>query len=292
VLRSMTGYGSSERTVGSRRIRVEVRSVNQRFLDIQIKSPRLLLQIEDRIKKAIERAMARGRVSVYAEWHDAEAAACTAVNLTAARGLVESLRKLQSELSLPGEVTVGLVASQPQIIEQIEETPSADDIWRDFSPALDAALAELVAMREREGAELARDLAARLDAVDGLSKTLEKSAPRAAALEKARLAERVKTLMGEGVAVDEARLAQEIAMAAERADYTEEVVRLKSHVSQVRRCLAAGEPVGKRLNFLVQEMHREVNTTGSKNSDSAVGAAVIALKEEVEKLREQVQNIE
>jgi uncharacterized protein (TIGR00255 family) len=288
----MTGYGSAERAVGGRRIRVEVRSVNQRFLDVQIKAPRLLLQIEDRIKKAIESAMARGRVSVYAEWHDSDAASCAAVNLTAARGLVESLRRLQNELSLPGDISVGLVASQPQILEVIEEVPSADDIWRDFAPALDAALADVVAMREREGAELARDFTARFDAVDGLVKTLEKAAPRAAAVEKARLAERVKSLMGEGLTVDEARLAQELAMAAERADYTEEVVRLKSHVTQSRHCLASGVPVGKRLNFLVQEMHREVNTVGSKNSDATVSAAVIALKEEVEKLREQVQNVE
>ena len=292
MLRSMTGYGSAERAVGGRRIRVEVRSVNQRFLDVQIKAPRLLLQIEDRVKKAIEGAMARGRVSVYAEWHDSDAGSCTAVNLTAARGLVESLRRLQTELSLPGEVSVGLVASQPQIVEVIEEVPSADDIWRDFAPALAAALAEVVAMREREGSELARDFTARFDAVDGLVKTLEKAAPRAAAVEKARLAERVKSLMGEGLTVDEARLAQELAMAAERADYTEEVVRLKSHVTQSRHCLASGVPVGKRLNFLVQEMHREVNTVGSKNSDATVSAAVIALKEEVEKLREQVQNVE
>lgn len=292
MLRSMTGYGSSERTVNSRRIRVEVRSVNQRFLDIQIKAPRILLQIEDRVKRALESAMARGRVTVYVEWHDAEAASSTTVNLTAARGLVDSLRRLQSELKLPGEITVGLVASQPQIIEQLEETPSADEMWGDFSPALDKALSELVAMREREGAELARDFTARLDAIEQLTKTLEKAAPRASAVEKARLAERVKSLMGEGMTVDESRLAQELAMAAERSDYTEEVVRLKSHVSQTRHCLTASEPVGKRLNFLIQEMHREVNTVGSKNSEPAVGTAVIALKEEVEKLREQVQNIE
>ncbi len=292
MLRSMTGYGSSERTAGSRRIRVEVRSVNQRFLDIQIKAPRLLLQVEDRINRALAAVMARGRVTVYVEWHDSEAASSTTVNLTAARGLVESLRKLQSELKLPGEITVGLVVSQPQIVEQLEEKPSADDIWKDLSPALDKALAELVEMREREGSELAADFAARLEAIEQLTKTLEKAAPRASAIEKARLADRVKTLMGEGMTVDESRLAQELAAAAERSDYTEEVVRLKSHVTQTRHCLVAKEPVGKRLNFLVQEMHREVNTVGSKNSEPAVGTAVIALKEEVEKLREQVQNIE
>lgn len=292
MLRSMTGYGSSEQTAGSRRIRVEVRSVNQRFLEVSIKAPRLLLQIEDRIKKAVESAVDRGRVTVHVEWHDSEAASCTTVNLTAARGLVEALRNLKSELKLPGEIGVDLVAGLPQVVEQFEETPSAETVWHDLAPVLSKALEGMVAMRGREGAELGRDFAARLDVIEGHIVTLEKGAPRAAALEKARLAERVKSLMGEGLVVDESRLAQELAMAAERCDYTEEVVRLRSHVAQTRQALKAGEPVGKRLNFLVQEMHREVNTVGSKNTDVEVGNAVIALKEEVEKLREQVQNLE
>jgi uncharacterized protein (TIGR00255 family) len=231
-------------------------------------------------------------VTVYVEWHDSDAASCTTVNLTAARGLVDALKNLKSELKLPGEIDIDLVAGLPQVVEQFEETPSADAVWRDLSPVLERALKELVAMREREGAALGRDFAARLDVIERHIVVLEEGAPRASALEKQRLAERVKSLMGDGMVVDESRLAQELATAAERCDYTEEVVRLRSHVAQTRRALGADEPVGKRLNFLVQEMHREVNTVGSKNADAEVAHAVIALKEEVEKLREQVQNLE
>jgi len=291
VLRSMTGYGCSEVTESGRRIRVEMRSVNQRFLDVQIKAPRTMLQVEDRIRKLIESVLARGRVTVYIEWKS-DAESSPTVNLQAARELLRQLRLLGEELSISGEVDLSVVTRFPQIFEQSSDVAGADDVWSLLEPALGEAMGGLVAMREAEGAELRDELDGRLATIEGLVSTLDGYSADAAAAAKERLTTRIAALMDGSVPVDETRLAQEVAVAAERADYTEEIVRLRAHVSQSRECLSSDEPVGKRLNFLVQEMLREANTTGSKGGDIGVTGPVLSLKEEIEKLREQVQNVE
>ena len=291
VLKSMTGYGCSERAGEDRRIRVEVRSVNQRFLDVQIKAPRTMLQVEDRIRKSIESVLARGRVTVYIEWKSASDDS-PSVNVQAARELVRQLRLLGEELSVPGEIDLSVVTRFPQIFEQSSDVAGADEVWSFLEPVLSEALDGLVVMREAEGAKLGEELKGRLDAIDEIVSTLETSSVDAAAAARERLTTRIAALVDGSVPVDETRLAQEVAIAAERADFTEEVVRLRAHVSQSRECLSSTDPVGKRLNFLVQEMLREANTTGSKGGDIGVTGPVLSLKEEIEKLREQVQNVE
>ncbi len=291
MLRSMTGYGCSERTGEDRRIRVEVRSVNQRFLDVQIKAPRTMLRVEDKIRKLVESVLARGRVTVYIEWKSA-ADDTPSVNIQAAHELTKQLRLLGEELSVPGEVNLSVITRFPQIFEQSGEVSGADEVWSSLEPVVSEALSGLLAMREAEGAELGEELAGRLDAIDGIVIGLDEFSGRAAEAMKDRLTARIAKLIDGSVPVDETRLAQEVAIAAERADYTEEVVRLKVHVSQSRECLSADEPVGKRFNFLVQEMLREANTIGSKGGDVGVTGPVLSLKEEIEKLREQVQNVE
>jgi len=292
VLRSMTGYGSSERTDGGLRLRVEIRSVNQRFLDLQVKAPRQFLRVEDRIRKAIEGALSRGRVTVYVEWRDESERAAPTVNRPAARRLVEELRALVSDLELPGDIDVGVLSGFQQVFDQAPETPSADELWQATEPVLAQALGELVAMREEEGRQILADLAARIGVIDGVVAAIESSAPDVARLLKERLGQKIRSLIDGAVPVDDTRLAQEVAIAAERADYTEEVVRLKAHIAQARQCFESDRPVGKRLNFLVQEMHREANTIGSKTADVGVSESVLVLKEEIEKVREQVQNVE
>jgi uncharacterized protein (TIGR00255 family) len=291
VLRSMTGYGCSERTGEDQRVRAEVRSVNQRFLDVQIKAPRTLLQVEDRVRKLVESRLARGRVTVYIEWKSASDAS-PAVNIDAARELVRQLRHLSEELSIPGEVTLPVVTQFPQVFEQGGDQPGADDVWAVLEPAMSEALDGLVGMRENEGAQLKSELAARLDAIESIVGEIEGLAPDASAVIKERLTSRIATLLEGVVPVDETRIAQEVALAAERSDFTEEVVRLTAHVAAARDCLSAEEPVGKMLNFLVQEMLREANTIGSKGGDVGATTQVLSLKEEIEKLREQVQNVE
>ncbi len=292
MLRSMTGYGCSERAADGGRVRVEIRSVNQRFLDIQVRGPRQIIQVEDRIRTALESRLERGRVSVYVEWSGAGAQEGPTINREAAAGVVEQLRDIARELSLPGEVSVEVLARFQQIFEQSGSTPQADEVWESLEPGLVEALECLVVMREEEGRRLREELLGRLSAIAAHVAEIEKAAPEAAAALKERLRQRITELMEGTPPVDETRLAQELATAAERSDFTEEVVRLRAHVEHALSCLDEDVPVGKRLNFLVQEMHREANTIGSKTSDVDVSASALSLKEEIEKLREQVQNVE
>jgi uncharacterized protein (TIGR00255 family) len=291
VLRSMTGYGGSERSDGERTVRVDVRSVNQRFLDVQVKAPRALLPVEDRIRKGVESRLARGRVTVFVDWRGGSGEAVT-LNSAAARGLVAGLRELGRELSLPGDLDLSALAAFPQIFESDAGGDDADELWAFVEPALSRALDDLVAMRDAEGRELLAELRARLDSISSIVSTIEEAAPRVTVELKDKVVARITELMAGVAPIDDTRLVQEAAVAAERADFTEEVVRLKAHGSQAALCLDSEEPMGKRLNFLVQEMHREANTIGSKTADTEVSTAVIALKEEIEKFREQVQNVE
>lgn len=292
MLRSMTGYGSAERADGGHRVRVEVRSVNQRFLDFQLKAPRVLMQVEDRIRKAIESSLARGRVSVYVEWKDENSETAPVIHEAAAEELVGRLRELGERLSLAGDVDVAALSRFPQLFEQDAGRVEADDVWSVLEPALRESIARLLEMREAEGRALRAELDSRIGAVEGLVDAIESEAPSAAEAARARLTERIRALVDDSVGMDEARLAQEIAMLADKSDFTEEMVRLRAHIEQARACLDADVPTGKRLNFLIQEMHREANTTGSKNVDVELGKTVVTLKEEIEKLREQVQNVE
>jgi len=292
VLRSMTGYGSSERTEGGLRVRVEIRSVNQRFLDLQIKGPRQFLQIEDRIRKSVEGELGRGRVTVYIESRDESEAAAPTVNAPAAKKLLRDLRQLASDLDMSGDVDLGVLSRFPQVLDSGGESPSADSLWRVTGPVVEEAVRGLVAMREEEGRSIQEDLVRRIDAIDGAVGEIEVSAPDVTRALKERINEKIRSLVDSTVPVDDVRLAQEVAIAAERGDYTEEVVRLKAHVAHVRQCFESDGPVGKRLNFLVQEMHREANTIGSKTADLGVSESVLFLKEEIEKVREQVQNVE
>ncbi len=292
MLRSMTGYGSAERTMDGRCVRAEVRSVNQRFLDVQIKAPRLFMRIEDRIRRHLEARLDRGRVTVYMEWREEGDAAAPGINRAAASRLVDELRSLAAELGLSGDIDLAVLTRFPQLFDQTDEDPEADALWAAVEPALDTAMDDLVAMREEEGGKLAVELEERLDLVESLVAGIEEAAPRAAVALRAKMKERVEAFMGDGIEVDQSRLAQELASAAERADFTEEIVRLRAHIEHTRTTIKGDGASGKRLNFLVQEMHREANTIGSKNVDLDVAKLDLSLKEEIEKLREQVQNVE
>ncbi|MCD4690036.1 YicC family protein [bacterium] len=292
MLKSMTGYGSAERATDGRRVRAEVRSVNQRFLDIQVKAPRLFLRIEDRIRRHIESRLHRGRVTVYMEWRDESEGAALAVNRVAAGRLVDELKTLSGELGVSGEIDMAILTRFPHLFEQADDAPVADALWTIVEPVLETATAGLVAMREEEGRQLGEEFVGRLKIIESLVAAIEQDAPRAAEAMKTRMSERITAFIGDGIEVDQARLAQELASSAERADFTEEIVRLKVHIEHSNSTLSGDGPSGKRLNFLVQEMHREANTIGSKNVDLDVATSVLSLKEEIEKLREQVQNVE
>lgn len=294
MIQSMTGYGRAEASGDRLAVTVECRSLNHRHLDIVVKLPRPVAALELEARRMVQGAVQRGRVEVSAALSTAPGAAASAVEVNLAQALeyVRAARTLAAKADIPGEPTLEWLLGQPGVLERQEQAAvTADEAGDLVSRALARALAELVGRRQAEGQALARELVRLRDALAGQVEDLAAVAPRVAALRSARLRERIQTLLGE-TPVDEGRLAMEAAALAERADVTEELARLRAHLDQLAALLADGGPVGRTMDFLLQEMHREVNTLGAKSDDLAVAQAVIAAKATVEKLREQVQNVE
>ncbi len=288
----MTGFGRGEAGGARRSFTVEVQSVNHRFLEVRCRLPKRLLSLEPRVQRAIQQRFARGHFEVAVQEQALEGSGRTLrVDLTLARQYVEALRTLQRELDLPGDVTLEQLAAQRELITVEEPEESLEGAWTELAPAVTAALDALEAMRQREGAALAAALEAHLGEVEATVARLIARAPSLVAIQRDRLRERVAELL-DGRLPDPVRLEQEVALLAERSDIAEECERLRSHVAQFREALGQAGQQGRRLEFLLQEMHREANTTGSKVGDAALAHEVVGLKAALERLREQVQNIE
>ena len=286
----MTGFGAADGDVAGGRLRLEIRSVNHRHLSVQLKVPGQLSDAEGAIRERLRSHFDRGHVTVSGRWLEEPGAGdAVTVDVERARALVGALRKLGQELELAGEVDLATVARLPEVVRiaRAEATPDGSGVLA----LLDKAAAACVVEREREGAALCADLLARLDGLAELARQIAAAAPARLVRERDRLAAAVKELAG-GVAVDPARLSQEIAYLADRLDITEELVRFESHLTAMRGALTGNEAAGRRLSFLLQELGREANTMGSKGNDAAISAAVITMKTELEKLREQVENLE
>ncbi len=286
----MTGFGAAEGDVAGGRLRLEIRSVNHRHLSVQLKVPGPLSDFEGAIRERLRAHFDRGHVTVSGRWlEEPSRADAVAVDVERARSLVKALRKLGHDLKLSGKVDLATVARLPEVVRvsAVDAAPDGSGIVA----VLDRAAEACVATREREGAVLCADLTARLDVLAGLARRIAAAAPERVVRERDRLAARVKELAA-GVPVDEARLAQEIAYLADRLDITEELVRFDSHLSAMREALAGREAAGRRLGFLLQEAGREANTMGSKANDAGIADAVIAIKTELERLREQIENLE
>jgi uncharacterized protein (TIGR00255 family) len=286
----MTGYGRGE-VAGARSWTVEVRSVNHKFLDLSIKIPRKYLGLEERIKKEISAYYNRGHVDVYVN-PGAEAGdnIRLAPNLPLARNYYQCLEAIRQDLSLEAP-TLAMIQNYKEIIVAHEEEEDLEAVWPQVSEALIQALTMAQGMREQEGEALKDELRQRLQEFAKTVETIAQDVPAIVQRRTEKLKERLAVLL-QGVDLDPLRLAQEVAMMADKADVTEEVVRLRSHISQFSGFLAADEPVGRRLDFLLQEFLREINTLASKISDAPTAHLTVELKTEVEKLREQIQNIE
>jgi uncharacterized protein (TIGR00255 family) len=286
----MTGYGRGE-VAGARSWTVEVRSVNHKFLDLSIKIPRKYLGLEERIKKEISAYYNRGHVDVYVN-PGAEAGdnIRLAPNLPLARNYYQCLEAIREDLSLEAP-TLAMIQNYKEIIVAHEEEEDLEAVWPRVSEALIQALTMAQGMREQEGEALKDELRQRLQEFAKTVETIAQDVPAIVQRRTEKLKERLAVLL-QGVDLDPLRLAQEVAMMADKADVTEEVVRLRSHISQFSGFLAADEPVGRRLDFLLQEFLREINTLASKISDAPTAHLTVELKTEVEKLREQIQNIE
>ncbi len=293
MIRRMTGYGRSEVQTSAGRFTIEMRSVNHRFGEVLVRLPRDLAPLEDRVRAAVQGRVLRGRVEVTIMREDrASRGKSVRPDLDLAAAYAQALRELAGTLGISDGVTLAQVAAFPDVIRVEETKEDLDALWPALAAAVDGAAGDLVGMREAEGNRLAEDLEARLARVDELAATVEARSRSSVEGHAVRLRERIAGLLGE-VPLDEGRLAAEVAIFAERSDVSEEVTRLRSHVAQFRTDLQLAEgAVGRRLEFVLQEMGREVNTTGAKANDLEITRAVIAMKGELESMREQIQNVE
>ncbi|HEY5656762.1 MAG TPA: YicC/YloC family endoribonuclease [Myxococcota bacterium] len=296
MIQSMTGFGSASFAADSVAFELDVRSVNHRHLDVRVRLPRALAALEIDFRARIQERFGRGKFDCrVATPEGATPAPRLEIDLAAAREYLSAARELTREEAVGGELGVADLLALPGVARLAEPDFSGDALHGAAGAALDAALGELAAMRAAEGEVLARDLLARLDRVGELAGELEQRSGDVRESVRERLRKRARQLEADTGMLDEARLHQEIVIAADRLDITEEVVRLRSHIDQFRALLAMGapgSPVGRRLEFLLQELGREANTIGSKGSDAPIAHAVVELKAELERLREQVQNVE
>ncbi|MGZ3459980.1 MAG: YicC/YloC family endoribonuclease [Archangium sp.] len=292
MLKSMTGFGAGRARVGDEEFSVELRSLNHKFCEVKARLPRELTALESAVVKQVKDRLARGSVEVFIKRQTATAAGTVpVVDVGLAREYARAFRQVAEALGMMAEVSWTHVSSQPGVMRLEERGMDVESATQAVQTALEQALGALEQMRQVEGEAIRADLEARLGLIERWSREVAELAPRSVEEYRQRLAERVAEL-ARGISVDEQRLAQEVTVFAERTDIAEEMTRLASHLEQFRQLMAGGEPAGRRMDFLVQEMHREVNTTGSKSQHAEISARVVSMKAEVERIREQVQNVE
>lgn len=291
MLVSMTGFGQAMATNGESTVTVEVRSVNHRFLDLSFKLPRVLQNREGEIKEIVRGKLARGRVTLTIAVESTMAGRAVTINETALEQYLAQLKRFAKKHGLDERVSLDTLVQLPEVVTAKDTEPGEDELWALVEKSLSGALDQCARMRVDEGRALEKDLVERMRLIHNTVGAIEKLAPEMSKKQVEALRKRITQLAGD-VAVSEERLATEIVMLADRSDFTEELTRLRSHQEQFNRAIKDGGEISKKLTYLLQEMHREASTIGAKASDSEVIQHVIALKEETEKLREQVQNLE
>jgi uncharacterized protein (TIGR00255 family) len=291
MIRSMTGFGAGKGGEGGEAVEAEIRSVNHKFCEVKVRLPRELGALETEITRWVKDRLARGGIDVSIRRSSSRAALSPRVDADLAAEYARAFEDVRTRLGLAGGVALSDVLAAAGVVTLEERSVDVEAARGSVAAAIASALEGLLSMREREGVALARDLEGRLAVVEAIAARLAEAAPRTLESYRVRLEERVAEL-SRGLAPDPVRLATEVALFADRTDVTEELTRLASHVAQMRALLASGEPAGRKMDFLVQEMHREANTVGSKSQSAEAAAAVVNLKAEIERMREQVQNVE
>ena len=292
MIRSMTGYGRGQQLLHGRSITVEIRSVNHRYFEFSCRTPRGCAFLEDRLKRTLQQAISRGKVEVSLTLQTVESrGGAVAVDHALAGQYLTALRALAAEYGLTDDLTLSTVARLPDLFTVCRGEEDEEELAADVLSVLQEALDRFVAMREAEGERLRADVLSRLFTLEEHLAFVEERSPQTVAEYRARLTAKLNELLG-GAVADEARILTEAAIVADRLAVDEETVRLHSHIAQLRGILDCAEPVGRKLDFLVQEMNRETNTIGSKCSDAAIAGHVVEMKSEIEKIREQIQNIE
>lgn len=292
MIKSMTGFGAGDAETADFKVHIEVKAVNQRFLETNYHMPYSMNMFENQLTKKIKEYASRGKLDINIRFQDLRDKAVTVKvdkGLVAAYG--QALQEISSQLELSAPVTAAQIASYPDVLKMNEENADLEAAQPVLMQAMEQALESFVAMREAEGQNIQRDLLARIGTLENFVGELEKLAPEIVAAYRQRL----ENLLREYLAkedIEESRIIQEVALFTDKVNYTEETVRLRSHFDQFRQIITAGEPVGRKLDFLIQEMNREINTVASKANSAGAAQFVVDVKSEIEKIREQIQNIE
>lgn len=294
MIKSMTGFGRSEHTDGKRNIVVEIKSVNHRYGDITVKMPRRYSFAEETIKSIVKKTVSRGKVDVSIIVENlTEDDITVRLNTMVASQYIENLNQLRDSFDLSGDVTLQFLAALPDVMKAVPDVEDEEEIRRAMEIPLQQAVKNLDQMRREEGAKLAEDLLMRGELIRDFVSQIEARSPQVTAAYTEKLRERIKDLIGNNVTVPEDRILLEAAIFADKCSITEELVRLGSHMTQLKNIIEKShQPAGKKLDFLVQEMNREANTIGSKANDIEITNLMLEIKSEIEKIREQVQNIE
>jgi uncharacterized protein (TIGR00255 family) len=293
-MKSMTGYGRGESSQNGFKVTVELSSVNRKQSEIFVTLPREMEMLEAQIRDLINRNVSRGRLNVRVGLHAGASnlSARMHLNIPLAKAYARELSRLSRQLKLPGPVTLDQLARAPGVFQTDEQLVEEQDFWPAVQQALKKALSMLVKMRVREGAHLVQDLARRVALMRHAAVRVQRRAPRVAKRYREQLLQRIQDSGLEAPGVEDDRLLKEVVYFADRSDISEELTRLQSHFQQFDDCVKSAEPVGRTLDFLAQEMNREINTIGSKANDSDISREVVTLKAELEKFREQAQNVE
>lgn len=292
MIRSMTGYGRSQAIQNGYDISVEIKSVNHRYFEFSSRITRSYAFLEDKIKTYLKSRVARGKIECFVQIMEIDTvAASVALNKSLAQGYLQALSELESEFGLRNDVSVMQVARFPEVLNVKKAEADEDAVWEAVQPVVAEAVERFIAMRETEGEKLKEDVLSRADTILEHVAVIEERSPQTVKEYTQKLRERIQEVL-EDKTVDEARILTEAAIFADKVAVAEETVRLRSHIAQLHEMLDSDEAVGRKLDFLVQEMNREANTTGSKCQDVSITKHVLEIKSEIEKIREQIQNIE
>ena len=289
---SMTGFGRGETSSNTRKFVVEIRSVNHRYCDISIRMPRMFSGLEDRLRQLISQNLRRGKIDAFInceEYGERDHRIIADIGLAGA--YIEAAQNIKSRYNIKDNITLSALLRLPDVLRVDDAKPDEDEAWGYMSDAAKTALDALIAMRSREGGQLIDDISEKINALSGLVVQVETRAPFIVAEFRERLNARIKELLNQNIP-DENRIATEIAIFADRCAIDEEITRFKSHLAQAKSCCVADEPVGRKLDFILQEINREVNTIGAKANDLAISEIVVEMKTQAEKIREQIQNLE
>ncbi len=293
MVRSMTGFGRGTFSDSGKEFTVEVKSVNHRYIDFYIKLPRQIAFLEERVREIVSKSIYRGKVDIFISFEDrSEDSKSVTLDEALADAYIQAIEKLKGKYNLADDISVSLVSRLPDVLKIEKNEDDEEQLWKVLYNALEAAISSLIQMREKEGNELRESLLQKADNMQDIIKHISERSPEVVSEYKLKLENRIKDLLNQQT-IDENRIAMEVAIFADRCSIDEELVRLGSHLSQLRDILSIQQqPVGRKLDFLVQEINREINTIGSKSNDIIITKSVLELKSETEKIREQIQNIE